>query len=133
MLEILRVTTNKLGIQTATILRLIGQYTFGQLANRYPNFVEPYDDAKKFLMTVDGIIHVEVRKLYQETQLPVFQYYDNAQDLLTITYYSKRKLYSFMEGLIEGVAQHFAVKIHQNHEIFEKDGEEFFNLNLKFS
>lgn len=47
MLEILRVTTNKLGIQTATILRLIGQYTFGQLANRYPNFVEPYDDAKK--------------------------------------------------------------------------------------
>lgn len=133
MLEILRSATDKLGIDTASILRLIGQYSFSQLAGRYPNFVEPHDDAKKFLMTVDGIIHVEVRKLYQETQLPVFQYHDISQNSLTITYYSKRKLYTFMEGLIEGVAQHFGVNIHQNHKIFEKDGEEFCNFNLKFS
>lgn len=133
MLEILRVATDKLGVETTTILRLLGQYTFGQLASRYPNFVTHHTNPKTFLMTVDGIIHVEVRKLYQGTQLPVFQYHDTAEDQLTITYYSKRKLYTFMEGLIQGVADHFKVQIDQTHEIFEKEGEEFCDFHLKFS
>ena len=59
------------------------------------------------LKTVDGVIHVEVRKLYDDTYLPVFQYQEPAEDQLIITYYSKRKLYPFMEGLIEGVSLHF--------------------------
>lgn len=133
MMEILRVTTNKLGVDTNTVLRLLGHYTFGQLASRYPNFVENFTNPKKFLLTVDGIIHVEVRKLYQGTQLPVFQYLDTAEDELTITYYSKRKLYTFMEGLISGVGDYFNTNIAQCHEIFEKDGEEFCNYHLKFS
>ena len=38
-----------------------------------------------------------------------------------------------MEGLIQGVADHFKVQIDQTHEIFEKDGEEFCDFHLKFS
>ena len=133
MLEILKVATQKLNVKIDYLLKELGKYAFGQLAKRYPNFVSPYDDAKTFLLTVDGIIHVEVRKLYQETQLPVFQYSEPSENELIITYYSKRKLYSFMEGLINGVAKYFNVNIIQDNNIYVKNGSEFCDYHLKFS
>jgi hypothetical protein len=132
MLEIIRVSTEKLNVSADTLMQELGRFSFSQLYKRYPNFVTPYDDAKTFLMTVDGIIHVEVRKLYKGTQLPVFQYKDISENELLIIYFSKRKLYSFMGGLINGVADHFNVKISQENEIFVEDGNELCKYHLKF-
>ena len=132
MLEIIRVATEKLNVSADALLKELGRFSFSQLFKRYPNFVTPHDDAKTFLMTVDGIIHVEVRKLYQDTQLPVFQYKDISENELVILYFSKRKLYSFMSGLINGVADHFNIKITQENNIYTEDGNEFCKYHLKF-
>ena len=75
---------------------------------------------------------MEVRKLYQDSQLPVFQYSDPSKDELIITYFSKRKLYPFLEGMINGVSDFFKVGIIQTHKIYEKDGVELCDYYLKF-
>ena len=133
LMEIIEKSSEKLSINQNELLVNLGRYAFEGLSSKFPNFLEGHSSAKSFLQTVDGIIHVEVRKLYKDTYLPTFQYLDPAPDKLTITYYSKRKLYGFMEGLIQGVAKHFNCTIAQEISLFDKDGEEFCDFALTFS
>lgn len=122
----------KLSMTIEEFFNKFGCYSFAKLAERFPNFVLPYKNPKDFLKTVDGIIHVEVKKLYEGTELPIFQYAEPSDRELIITYYSKKRLYAYMEGLIEGVAQHFKQPIEQHHTIYKKDGIEFCDFHLKF-
>ncbi len=133
LMEIVVKSSKKLSMSTSDFLRELGTYSFHKLAGRFPHFVKPYNCPKEFLKTVDGIIHVEVQKLYKETQLPTFQYKEPMEDELIITYYSKRKLYPLMEGLVNGVANYFNSPIKQNLTIYTKDNVEFCDFHLKFA
>lgn len=110
----------------------LGHYALFELVGRYPGFVTPYQHPKEFLKTIEDVVHVEVRKLYSDTYLPTFRYQDVAPDKLIITYFSKRRLYPLMSGLIEGVGDHFQVKIEQNQRIYEKEGNEYCDFELIF-
>lgn len=133
LMEIVHTAAEKVGLPMPEFMKQMGHFTFFKLAERYPNFVAPYSNPKDFLMTVDNVIHVEVRKLYRDTQLPIFQYSEPSENELVITYYSKRKMYDLMEGLINGVAEHFNTRIEQRHSRYEKDGHEFYDYHLIFS
>ena len=133
LIEIVVKSSEKLDITVDEFLKKLGHYTFGKLAARLPNFVEPHTHPKDFLKTVENVIHVEVRKLYQGSQLPTFQYAEPSENELIITYFSERKLYALMEGLIDGVAEHFGVATEQSNKIYEKDGAELCDFHLKFA
>lgn len=131
-IEIVKNASRRFKLSIDEFLRQFGQFTFGKLADRYSNFVEPYNHPKAFLKTVDAVIHVEVRKLYDGTQLPSFQYQEPSENELIITYYSKRKLYALMGGLIEGVADYFGTSIKQRTRIYSKEDEEYCDFHLTF-
>lgn len=133
LLEIVAKASVILGLTPAQFLKKLGHYTFLQLSTKYPVFVAPYKHPKDFLKTIEDIVHVEVRKLYKDTYLPTFQYSEPSDDSLIITYYSKRKLYKLMEGLIDGVAEHFKTPIEQQHSVYEKDGLEYCDFKLQFA
>lgn len=105
--------SEKLKISIPAIQKNLGHFAFFKLIAAYPHFIEPFHHPKKFLLTVESVIHVEVRKLYRDSYLPTFSYVDPAPDRLIITYHSRRKLYSLMEGLIDGVGEYFNVPIKQ--------------------
>ena len=65
------------------------------------------ETAFEFLGKVESYIHVEVRKLYDDAELPSFEYGTPAPDRLTITYRSRRPLADLALGLIEGCADHY--------------------------
>jgi hypothetical protein len=113
-------------------LKDLGFYSFFKLNEHYPRFATSFTHPKDFLMSVESIIHVEVRKLYKDSYLPTFIYKDPAPDKLIITYFSKRKLYSLMEGLINGVGAYFKTPIEQTHKIYTKDGKEYCDFELTF-
>ena len=131
-LKIIASAADRLEVAQHNLLVDLGRFSFNGLATKFPNFLDGHDDPKSFLQTVDGIIHVEVRKLYKDTYLPTFQYDDPAPDRLIITYFSERKLYGFMEGLIAGVGDHFDSQITQEITKFERDGLEYCDFNLTF-
>ena len=112
--------------------QMFGRFTFMELAKFQPHFVQPYKSAKNFLLTVDSVIHVEVKKLYPDTYLPKFIYFEPSRHELQIIYISKRKLYSFMEGLIEGVADYFKENIDIEFDTLLYDGEEACRFHLIF-
>jgi hypothetical protein len=114
-------------------VRKFGHFCFRGLTSRFPRFLEGIPDAKSFLLTVDKIIHVEVHKLYHDAETPTFRYHDTGAASLTIEYRSRRRLCVLMEGLIEGLADHFHEDIRQSQSKCLHRGDSYCEFHLEFS
>ena len=96
------------------MLRLFGTAAFPRLVERYPNFLHGMPDARTFLLSINRIVHMEVRKLYAGAGCPQLRF-AIAPKRLRIGYASPRQLCALAEGLIHGVAQHFGEQIELDH------------------
>ena len=130
---LLSTTSDILNIPLKQLQVLLGQYAFMQLAERFPQFVVLYQHPKEFLLTVEHMIHIEVRKMYADSTPPRFIYVDSAPNELIITYYSERKLYSFMEGILKGVEAYYKIPFTQEQKIYTENGVEQCDYKLVFS
>ena len=102
--------SEKTNIPVNDLVKAFGQFSLGEFARRYPVFFENVN-AKEFLQSIHDVIHVEVKKLYTDAELPTFTYEDPAPDKLILHYNSPRKLCVFAEGLIDGTAEYFETGI----------------------
>lgn len=97
----------RLGEQPGAILRWFGRKSMPLLAERYPTFFAGLGGTRPFLLTLNDIIHPEVRKLYPGAYVPIFDFDSSSPDMLVMGYRSSRKLCSLAHGFIEGAADHF--------------------------
>ncbi len=109
--EIVALVTN-LGEETSTdldtLLYTFGVYLFSSLAKAHPEFVDITTEPLDFLEQVETYIHVEVRKLYPEADLPTFRCSrPDARNQLHMLYISNKHMEDVCEGLIVGCMQHF--------------------------
>jgi hypothetical protein len=95
------------------ILRWFGQRAMPLLAARYPGFFSTHTDTRSFLLTLNNIIHPEVRKLYPGAITPVFDFGRGEDGNMIIGYNSPRKLCALAEGFMLGSAAHY----HEHAEI----------------
>lgn len=95
------------GIAVNDLIRTFGLYLFGRLTQAYPVFLEGIDDCFTFLENVHDFIHVEVKKLYPDAELPSFDCQRSGPNQLIMDYRSPRCLGDLAQGLIEGCAEHF--------------------------
>ncbi len=101
-----------------------GQHMFKRFVALFPDMFEGQCDALQFLAGVHDRIHVEVRKLYPEAELPFFDCVEEGGGL-TMTYKSARPLASLAEGLIRGCLEHFGEDREVSHESTgDRDGTE---------
>lgn len=110
LLAIVRVAADRLQVERADVLRYIGQRSMPMLATRYPAFFA-VDDLRTFLMSLNDVIHPEVRKLYPDAVVPVFDYGDLPDGGLRMTYHSPRQLCYLAEGFALGAATEFDEEI----------------------
>ena len=96
-----------LNLPPQDILRWFGQRAMPLLAARYPGFFSGHDDARSFLLTLNNIIHPEVRKLYPGAITPVFDFGASDDGAMEIGYSSPRKLCALAEGFMVGAAEHY--------------------------
>ena len=95
------------GLSTPELLRAFGEYLFGRFEAGYPAFFESTTSALEFLSKVDDYIHVEVRKLYPDAELPSFECHTPESGRLERTYRSTRPVAALAEGLIRGCIAHY--------------------------
>lgn len=95
------------GMSTPELLRAFGEYLFGRFEAGYPAFFESTGSALEFLSKVDDYIHVEVRKLYPDAELPSFECHSPRSGCLEMTYRSTRPFAALAEGLIRGCIGHY--------------------------
>jgi hypothetical protein len=106
------------GEEASRLLCRFGEHLFGRFHVGYPSFFDGISGAFDFLRKIEDYIHVEVRKLYPDAELPTFEYKSTDSRQLQMTYRSSRPLTDLAEGLIRGCARHFGEDLDiERHEI----------------
>ncbi len=104
------------GAPVAELVKTFGLHLFGRFVALYPQFFEGVENVFDFLDTVDAKIHVDVRKLYPEAQLPSICCERVGEDRLELLYESGRAMGDLAEGLIESAITHFDENISMSRE-----------------
>ena len=113
------------------LVAAFGEYLFHKLAAKYPHFLKGVD-FKKFLLSIEHVIHIEVKKIYPDAGLPTFAYETPSSDELIMTYRSPRKLCQLAEGLIKGASSHFSAQYTLKHETCMHKGADECRLHIYF-
>lgn len=95
------------GVEVPSLIKVFGQHLFGRFSLAYPQLFEGVDSTFAFLRSIEHYIHVEVRKLYPDAELPSFTYERQEPDQLVMLYQSRRPFADLAEGLILGCIAHY--------------------------
>lgn len=132
LMKLVTVASQALQTPPDAIVRWFGRSALPLLAKSYPEFFEAHKSTRSFLLTLNSVIHPEVRKLYPGADVPVFDYDASTEDDLVIGYVSRRKLCALAEGLIEGAADHYGEGVVVEHLRCVHRGDEKCALKVSF-
>jgi heme-NO-binding protein len=107
LLKLVAAASDALDTPPDDVVRWFGRSALPLFAERYPQLFEPHDSAHSFVLTLNDIIHPEVRKLYPGADVPVFEFETPSDGVIVMGYKSPRKLCAFAEGLLQGAADHY--------------------------
>lgn len=113
-------------------LILFGEYLFNALATKYAHVVQDFDNARDFLLGLDGIIHVEVRKMMSGSNPPQFITIEETENTLTLEYRSERQLCTLAKGLFNGLNKKFDNAYEYEHTKCIHNGEEQCLFHFRF-
>jgi pimeloyl-ACP methyl ester carboxylesterase len=122
-----------LGSPDQDIIRWFGREALPALAQAYPAFFAGHSGTRSFVLTLNDIIHPEVRKLYPGADVPSFEFADQDDGALRMGYASHRRMCAFAEGLIEGAAAHFGERASIAQPVCMLRGDDHCDLVLSFS
>ncbi len=124
--------SEKTGVSVENLVETFGQYLFSSLYKRSPADVSSISTLREFLLAIDGVIHVEVKRVHPQAYLPKFEYEDGENNALIMYYSSKRKLCHASIGLIRGAAEHFNQDIEIDHPECMHNGAQRCKLVIDF-
>jgi len=107
MVSLVKALSALVSVPVPDLLKAFGQHLFGQFVQKFPGFFIGIDGPETFLARVDGLVHVEVRKLYPDAELPTFACEGGGPVPFAMTYRSPRNFPDLAEGLIVGCYSHF--------------------------
>ncbi len=128
MLRLLKNLSNHSNISVDDLLLIYAEHFFGVLVSNYPSLISHYNDPIELLSSIEDHIHIEVRKIYPEAELPTFKVLKKDKNSLVMLYKSSRALYNFGLGLMNKTLEHFNTKATIIVEKIKPDGTE-----VKFS
>jgi hypothetical protein len=123
LLKLVDVAAAALNMSPDEVLRWFGRKAIPLLAERYSAFFAPHQSARPFILTLNHVIHPEVRKIYPGADVPVFDFDTSSDEVVVMTYESARKLCSFAAGLIEGAAGHYGEDLDLQHPSCMRRGD----------
>jgi hypothetical protein len=115
------------------VVRWFGVSALPLLAKKYPAFFDRHQSTRPFILTLNGIIHPEVRKLYPGADTPEFDFDTSSPDVLVMNYRSKRKLCALVEGFAEGAASHYNEAVSIKHPLCMHRGDACCRLEFSFT
>lgn len=110
-------------IPVPQLLNAFGHHLFATFYRNYPGFFAEVKHPFDLLEQIDNHIHVEVKKLYPDAELPRFETVRN-EDHMTMIYRSERKMADLAVGLIEAASAKFETPMKIEVEMLKEDGTE---------
>ncbi len=93
------------------LLETYGKHLFYRFADLFPQFVDKSKTLFEFIQGIDQYIHVEVKKLYPDAELPKMIVTKSSKNCMSLIYMSERKLGHFAFGLLKSSAVFFGENI----------------------
>ncbi|QPM92259.1 heme NO-binding domain-containing protein [Pseudooceanicola algae] len=107
LVKIVMAFSDHSGLSPEVLQRKFGHWMLGFFVDNYPEFFADKDSAFALLESVDQEIHVEVKKLYPDADLPRFDTNRPGPGRLEMVYSSANRLDAFCHGLIEACMERF--------------------------
>ena len=114
-------------------VRWLGRKGLPLLAETYPHLFARHADARSFVLSLNDIIHPEVRKRFPGADAPTFDIRLAASDRVVLAYTSARVLCRFAEGLLLGSGDHFGERVTVEQPECRRDGAEHCVLDVRFA
>lgn len=106
------------------LLYVFGLHLFDGLKNAHPDIVASYKNPLNLLYSIEDHIHVQVKKLYPEADLPTFKILERTDRSLNMIYSSTRGLYALAHGLIVKTFEHFKKGVKVDMQLLNEQGTE---------
>ena len=126
IVELVALLSDKSSVPVKDLLIVFGEHLIGRFSQLYPQMFEPCENLFDFLQTIHNHVHVEVRKLYPDAELPDLLAQEDG-DVLTMEYDSTRPFSDLAYGLIKGAIVHFNENIDLKRE---SDGSDLLNKEI---
>lgn len=133
LFKLIEAAAATLALPPAAVVRWFGIQAIPHLAQKYPDFFTRHRSTRPFILTLNAIIHPEVRKLYPGAEPPMFDFDTSSPDVLIMGYHSKRRLCALAEGFVEGAARHYGETVRIEHPHCMHRGDESCRLEMTFT
>ena len=110
LLQLLQNLQSKTGISINNLLLIYGEHFFSVIETNYKDLLSSYNDPIEMLASIENHIHVEVRKIYTDAELPTFIIKEKTKKTLILIYKSSRSMHHFGLGLMNKTFEHFNSK-----------------------
>ncbi|CAM1364498.1 2,4-dihydroxyhept-2-ene-1,7-dioic acid aldolase [Tenacibaculum litoreum] len=124
MLQLLQNLSNNTGISTDDLLLVYAEHFFSVLEDSYPGILATYKGPIEMLSSIEDHIHVEVKKIYPDAELPTFLVEEKSENSLVLLYKSSRAMHHFGLGLMNKTFEHFNSSAEIVLEKIKDDGTE---------
>jgi len=124
MVSLVTALSNEVNMPAGDLIYTFGLYLFSSLKNAHPEVIQNYTSPLGLLYSIEDHIHVHVKKLYPEAELPSFKILEKTDNSLSMIYSSSRGLYRLAHGLIEKTFEHFNGTAEISFELLKEDGTE---------
>jgi hypothetical protein len=131
--ELVGAASRMLGLTSFEVLRWFGQQAIPLLFDRYPGFFSSQPSTRPFVLSVNSIIHPEVRKVYPGADVPTFEFLQAPNGDLMMGYRSARRLCALAQGFIEGAATHYGETVLFEHRECMHKGDKQCLCSISFS
>lgn len=112
------------------LLFIFGEHLFSILVKLYAKDIKEVGSALDFIDSVEDYVHVEVKKLYPDADLPKFETEDKDENHLVLIYQSNKRLESFAHGLMTACGKYFEEPLDISYEVISEEPYKVkFNVN----
>ena len=124
MLQLLTHLSENTGISIDNLLLVYAEHFFSVIEKSYPGLLATYKDPIEMISSIENHIHVEVRKIYPDAELPTFEVVEKTEKSLVMIYTSSRAMHHFGLGLMNKTFEHFNSTAAIDLQKIKEDGTE---------
>lgn len=120
-------------IAVPDLVYAFGKFLFHGFHKDFPHFFVKPKNTKELLLSIQDVIHVEVRKLHPGAKTPKFTYEDPGEGKLIMHYDSPRKICFLARGLMEEAGKVYNEKVEVEETQCVHQGAEHCVFSITFS
>ena len=109
ILELVAQLSQRVKTPVPDLVKAFGSYLFKRFVEIYPGILNRMTNSVELFSNVEGYIHVEVKKLYPDAELPTLEFREKGEKTWELVYKSARPFADLAHGLVEACVAHYGV------------------------